>query len=167
MGKKTALHVVETQQKDLDKQLAAGDLALQIADEERDVAFAHRRESVTRLSTHRFSLQELDRELVNLKRKNQDIEVSKETVMKSLEESLNTAREATTADRAKFEAARSARTQAETEGKSKINDADNEVLSAIVEQAAAREHLTSMRAALSVMADRLKERDSEARKIKI
>lgn len=165
--KKANLANVEEQKGDLGRKLNSGQTALQLAEEEIQVDLEFRRESLQKLTTHQYQLQELERDLMTQKGAKADIEASKNSQVKSLEEGLKAATDATRTADAKFQAARSARTQAEAEGKNSVKEAGIKTQAALVEHIAASEHVASMKAALAVMTERLKERELEARKIEI
>merc|ERR1712060_743839 len=93
--KQSALAEAKGQKSDLNSKLQQGQKSLATADEEAEVALALRSESVNKLSTHRFSLQELEKKLNSLKQKKAQTESSKISEITSLEEGLKAATTAT------------------------------------------------------------------------
>jgi len=165
--KQSALAEAKGMQSELNSKLQAGQSSIATKDEEAEVALAFRSESRNKLSTHRYSLQELERELNSLKQKKSDTESSKTSEIASLEEGLKAAAEATRTGKEKFEGARTKLSTAEAEGKNKIVDSDGKVQAALIKRTAGEEHFNSMNAAFLVMSDRLQQREKEAKKLAI
>eukprot|EP00932_Pfiesteria_piscicida_P013311 SRR837773.2484.p1 GENE.SRR837773.2484~~SRR837773.2484.p1 ORF type:complete len:810 (-),score=378.26 SRR837773.2484:46-2115(-) len=113
------------------------------------------REAITRLSTHKFSLDQLLKELLTKRSSRADTGVRKTAEAKRLTEDLAMAKETTQAARAKLEAARSKNMQMAAELKSKIDDAEQNVSNASIAQAVASEHHVALKKAVAALNERL------------